>query len=772
MQAIIRKQIRITGVVQGVGFRPFVYAAALRCSVGGFVANDSAGVVIEAEGGCAAVEEFLRVLREEPPALARIDSFEAASVQVIGDAVFAIHHSHSIAGENTPVPPDIATCDECRAELLDPANRRYRYPFINCTNCGPRYTIIEGLPYDRPLTTMAGFAMCAECEAEYRNPLDRRFHAQPIACPRCGPQLWLALAGVAPGKQIGDAALVETQRLLRAGAIVAIKGIGGFHLACDATNPAAVKELRRRKGRAGKPFAVMARDVEMARRYAEVNAEEERILTGREKPIVLLQRKHGEGLLADSVAPGQGQLGIFLPYSPLHVLLIGETPLVMTSGNRSDEPIAHVNDEALERLSGRAGLAALADAFLLHNRAIHTVCDDSVVRVHAGRELPIRRSRGYAPLPVLFPFRGATAFGAGAELKATFCLARGNRVYLSQHIGDMENLETQQSYKQAFELMRKLFHIEPEVVACDMHPGYLSTQWAVAFAKANRLPVITVQHHHAHAAALMAEHGLQEDARVLAVVFDGTGMGTDGAIWGGEIFAAGYREFERVAHLRYVPLPGGDSAIRRPYRTALSHLRAAGLSWDENLPCVQACSPNERRALERQLSLGVNSPLTSSMGRLFDGVASLIGVRHEVTYEAQGAMELEALASAARDSERYEFALVAEQGLVMDPAPVWRRVRDDLCSGVDVGAIALRFHRGVADMVAACCVKLRAETGLRVVGLTGGVFQNVLLVRLAAEVLRKEGFEVLTHSVVPPNDGGLALGQAAIALLRAAHSTE
>ena len=760
MLLIARKQIHITGVVQGVGFRPFVYAAALRCSLGGFVANNSSGVIIEAEGPAANLEEFLRILREELPALARIDTLETTVAQPLGDTAFAIHHSHSIAGENTPVPPDIATCADCARELFDPANRRYLYPFINCTNCGPRFTIIQGLPYDRPLTTMAGFAMCADCEAEYRNPLDRRFHAQPIACPVCGPQLHLA-----PQNLTGEAALREARRLLETGAILAIKGIGGFHLACDATNPATVEELRRRKGRAGKPFAVMMRSVEQIRRYAEVTPEEERILAGREKPIVLLQRKTGAGQpLADSVAPGQQQLGLFLPYSPLHLLLVGETVLVMTSGNRSDEPIARDNDEALDRL------AALADAFLLHNREIHAVCDDSVVRVHAGRELPIRRSRGYAPLPVTLPFASAPILAAGAELKATFCLARGNRAYLSQHIGDMENLETQQSYERAFEQMSGLFHIEPKAIACDLHPGYLSTQWATAYAAAHQLLLIPVQHHHAHAAALMAEHGLREDARILAVVFDGTGMGTDGAIWGGEILSAGYRGFQRLAHLKYVRLPGGDSAVRKSWRMALSHLHAAGLPWDEDLPPVQACTAGERRALDHQLIRALNSPLTSSAGRLFDAAASLIGVRHEVTYEAQGAMELEALAEAEADAGQYEFALVPGDTLTLDPEPVFREIIGDLRAGLPKSLMAAKFHCGVAAAIAASCAYLRSQSGLSTAGLSGGVFQNVLLARLAIAALEKEGFRVLSHHLVPPNDGGLALGQAAIAAVSAGNN--
>ncbi len=750
---ILRRKIHITGVVQGVGFRPFVYGAALRCGIAGFVINNSAGVEIEAEGASTALEEFLRILREEPPALARIDALESTAIPALHETAFTIRHSHALAGENTPVPPDIATCPDCLAELFDPANRRYRYPFNNCTNCGPRFTILRDLPYDRPLTTMAGFTMCPACEAEYRNPLDRRFHAQPIACPQCGPQLHLH-----PANLTGDEALREAQRLLRAGAILAIKGIGGFHLACDATNDFAVEELRRRKGRADKPFAVMLRNMETLRLYANVDPGEEKILTGRERPIVLLnKRADAQRPLAESVAPGQSQLGLFLPYTPLHALLLEETPLVMTSGNRSDEPIARDNDEALARLS------QLADAFLLHNREIHVVCDDSVLRVHAARELPIRRSRGYAPLPVALPAAGPSIFAAGAELKATFCLARGSRAYLSQHIGDMENLETQHAYERAFEQMRRLFHIEPEAVACDLHPGYLSTRWASAFASGNHLPLIHVQHHHAHAAALMAEHNLPNQAQILAVVFDGTGLGTDNAIWGGEILAAGYRSFNRIAHLKYIRLPGGDSAVRKPYRMALAHLHAAGLAWEPGLPCVAHCAQQEQSTLTRQLELGLNSPLTSSMGRLFDAASSLLGVRHEVSYEAQGAMELEALAASAEDAGHYSFAFTIGEPFAIDPAPVWQAMLHDMRNNTPKPVIAARFHRGVAEMIAACCVRARTLTGLTTAGITGGVFQNVLLLRLTTEALERESFHVLVHRIVPPNDGGLALGQATIA---------
>ncbi|HEY3741553.1 MAG TPA: carbamoyltransferase HypF, partial [Bryobacteraceae bacterium] len=578
----------------------------------------------------------------------------------------------------------------------------------------------------------------------------RRFHAQPTACADCGPHLFFH-----PGGEKGDDALAAAQHGLAAGRIVAIKGIGGFHLSCDASNDAAVNELRRRKGRGGKPFAVMACDLDAVRRYAHVNEDEARVLCGRERPIVLLDRLANVAL-SESVAPGQAQLGFFLPYSPVHHLLVGERPLVMTSGNRSEEPIVRENAEALDRLS------ALADAFLLHNRDIHVVCDDSVVRIASGRELPIRRSRGYAPMPVRLPFAGPSVLAVGGELKATFCVTKGTRAYLSQHIGDMENLETLQAFERALAQMRRLFRIDPEAVVCDLHPGYLSTRWAQEFAASSGLPLIQIQHHHAHAASLMAEHGEPPDAQIIAVTFDGTGLGTDGAIWGGEILATGYGSFERLGHLSYVPLPGGDAAIKRPYRTALAHLYAAGIEWKDDLPCVQACPEPERKILNRQLTQRLNSPSTSSAGRLFDAAASLLGIRHEVTYEAQGAMEMEALARRSIDAaEPYGFQIDEQEPFTCNPAPLWKNLIEGIRQRIATPILAARFHQTIAHLIAECCLKARARTGLNTVGLTGGVFQNVLLLDLAQTALNKEGFRVLTHRIVPPNDGGLALGQAA-----------
>lgn len=736
----------MTGIVQGVGFRPHVYGLAARLGLAGFVANDSRGVTVEVEGLPEALDNFERELRTHPPPQAAIDGWEAETAAATGAESFEIRDSAAVAGESTPVSPDLATCPECLAELFDAANRRYRYPFLNCTNCGPRFTIVRDVPYDRPLTTMAAFRMCPACEREYHDPANRRFHAQPNACPECGPRL-----AFHPGGLGGEAALERAMALLEAGAIVAIKGIGGFHLACDARNEAAVAELRRRKGRVDKPFALMARDVAAVQRYARVEAAEARLLASRERPIVLLRRLPGVALV-EGVAPGQARLGFFLPYSPLHHLLVGGEPLVMTSGNRSDEPIARGNEEALERLRG------LADGFLLHDREIHVVCDDSVVRLFEGREMPVRRSRGYAPLPVALGGEGRQVLAVGGELKATFCLTRGGRAYMSQHIGDMENIETLEAFERAFHQMRALFRVEPEAVACDLHPGYLSTRWAREFAASRSLPLVAVQHHHAHVTSLMAESG--EGGPVIGVAFDGTGYGTDGAIWGGEFLLAEYSRFERLAHLKYVPLPGGDAGVKRPYRMALTHLRAAGIEWQEDLPCVAPASAVERAVIARGLHV-VN---TSSMGRLFDAVASLLGLRQVVNYEAQGAMELEAAAeSAGAVANGYGFDC---SQAAIDPAPVWRALTADLRRGEPVPAMAARFHLGVAQMVAQVCLQARGRTGVETVALTGGVFQNAVLLGMAVGLLRNAGFRVLVHRVVPANDGGLALGQAAAVRLR------
>jgi len=738
-----RRRIVVSGVVQGVGFRPFVHGLATRAGLSGFVGNDSGSVFVEVEGPAAALDVFAQALHSEAPPLAHVEAVEVAALEPTGETQFRIVESEQRAGPRTFVSPDVATCDDCLRELFDPADRRHRHPFVNCTNCGPRFTIVRTLPYDRPNTTMAGFAMCDACRAEYEDPGDRRFHAQPIACPACGPQV--ALDG-----RSGDAAIVEARRLLAGGAVVAVKGIGGYHLACDAADDAVLGRLRERKGRVEKPFAVMVAGLDAARGLAHVSDDEAALLSSPARPIVLLRQRAGAPL-SPLVNPGNPCVGLLLPYSPLHHLLLeGGSALVLTSGNRSDEPIAYDDADARERL------APLADAFLVHDRPIHVPCDDSVVRVHEGAELPLRRSRGYAPLPVRLPHATRPVLAVGGELKSTFALASGGHAFLSQHLGDMESLETLEAFERALGHLSALLAVEPETVAHDAHPGYATTRWAGR--TAGPRPLLAVQHHHAHVASAMAEHGLDGSAPVLGIAFDGTGYGSDGTIWGGEALVADYAGFRRAGHLAPVPLPGGDAAIRRPYRVALAHLFAAGLAWEDGLAPVEAAGEDERRLLRRQLETGFNTVPTTSMGRLFDAVASLAGVRQEVSYEGQAAMELEALAGEP-GGEAYRFALGDGDPLVADPAPVIRAVARDVRAGAGAAAVSARFHLAVADLVLA----FAQREGLETVALTGGVFQNVLLLELACDRLRGAGFRVLTHRLVPPNDGGLALGQAAVA---------
>jgi len=775
MPVLHRHCYRITGIVQGVGFRPFVFTLATRLGLTGFVGNDSAGVFVEAEGAADALATFAAALRREAPPLAYVEAITVSAAPIQGSTAFVIAHSEIDSTQRTLISPDHAICDACLAELFDPADRRYRYPFINCTNCGPRFTITRDIPYDRPLTTMADFVLCPACQAEYENPTNRRFHAQPNACPVCGPQASLVLGQAQPESTLrGDAAIRTAQQCLAAGQIVAVKGIGGFHLACSALNEEAVQRLRVRKGRVDKPFAVMALDLAQVRGFAEVSAAEAALLTSRERPIVLL-RKRVASPLAPGVAPGNPYIGVMLPYTPLHYLLLTKDsraeaafPLVMTSGNLSDEPIVIDNREAL------AKLATLADAFLLHDRPIHVPCDDSVIRVFQAHELPIRRSRGYAPFPVRLPFAVAQPILAvGGEVKSTFCLLQGEHAFLSQHIGDMENLETLEAFQRAVDHFTRIFRIEPALLACDRHPGYLSRRWAEAYAGAR--PLVAVQHHHAHLAALMAEHGLPGDEAILGFCFDGTGYGDDGAIWGGEVFLVDYRSYQRVAHLAYTSLPGGDASIKRPYRTALAQLWAAGVAWDEDLPPVAACSPVERGILQRQLESGFQTVPTSSMGRLFDAVAALAGVRQQVTYEAQAAIEFEAYASAPAvqaavlaQLNPYAFALRPTQPQQIDPTPVVRAVVNDQRTGTPPPLIALRFHLAVAALITHVAAQWRSAHGLTHVGLSGGVFQNVQLLRLTVDQLQAAGFTPLVHRRVPPNDGGLALGQAIVAAAQSA----
>ncbi len=747
------KFIHITGVVQGVGFRPFVYTLARRLAISGWVRNTSAGVDIHAEGTPEALAGFLNALTAEAPPLARIDRVSEHDAAPENFAAFEIRESAAVANAFQPISPDMAVCADCLRELHDPADRHYRYPFINCTNCGARFTLIKDIPYDRPLTTMAVFPMCEACAAEYHDPADRRFHAQPVACPVCGPQVWLEHGGE---RIDGDAAVRSAAAMLRAGKILAIKGLGGFHLACDATNPDAVAELRRRKGRAAKPFALMMRTLDVIREYCIVSEREARLLTSPAAPIVLLRRRSDAQVngIAPDVAPGQHTLGVMLPYTPLHVLILEDVPpLVMTSGNRSEEPIVTDNDAARDQLG------ELADAFLMHNREIYIRTDDSVMRVHDERELPIRRSRGYAPYPVKLPFESPPILAVGGEMKNTFCVTRDDYAFMSHHIGDMGNYETIQSFESGIAHFERLFRIVPERIAYDLHPDYHATRYAVARAQASGIPAVAVQHHHAHIASVMAEHGHSGDRPVIGVCFDGTGYGTDGTIWGGEFLIADYAGFQRPAFLKPVRLPGGDAATRKPARIAYSYLIASGEFPDGELAALAALSAMEQKTLYTQITRGINSPYTSSMGRLFDAVSSLIGVCQTASYEGQAAIELEAVVD-PHETGMYSFERDGQQ---IDSAAVIQAVIADVRASVPAGVIAARFHNSVAAMIHEICARLGAISGLREVALSGGVFQNVTLLGKTIPLLEDAGFTVYTHRLVPPNDGGLALGQAVIA---------
>ena len=771
----VTRHIHVTGVVQGVGFRPFVYGLATRLGLRGWVCNTSAGVDIVVHGEAEQVDSFARSLPAEAPPLARIDQISAWEESDGEFADFEIRESESVEGAFQPVSPDVAICPDCERELLDPNDRRYLYSFINCTNCGPRYTIIKDLPYDRPATTMADFPMCDACRAEYEDPTNRRFHAQPVACPDCGPFLQLRVPSEPASKVINIdmrwSAIVKTRKLLREGRIVAVKGLGGFHLACDAMDESAVAELRRRKGRAGKPFALMFADMKTVHQYCFADKTELALLNGHEKPIVLLNRRKTSGI-APSVAPNMDTLGVMLPYTPMHHLLLNQTDpilqrepvppvLVMTIGNFSEEPIATENVDALDRL------APLADAFLIHNRDIHIRCDDSVVRVDhwqntngasAGQTpvIYLRRSRGYAPYPVQLPFDCAPSLAVGGELKNTFCLAREQYAFLSHHIGDMENVEVYESFEQGVEHLKRLFRVEPELIAHDMHPGYFTTRYAEQMSD---LPHVPVQHHHAHIAACMVDHGLTE-RKVIGLSFDGTGYGTDGRIWGGEALLASYADFERVAHLEYLPLPGGDAATRSPWRIAVGYADALSLDI-EGLPFLNSLEPQAVDVVRKQVQKKLNAPETSSMGRLFDAVACLAGVRNEVTYEAQAAIELEVLSRPFLAAVNpYPIAL---EGADIRVAELLRQVIADVRSGRPAGWIGARFHGTLSALALAVSKRTRDQHGVSEVALSGGVWQNQVLLDMAHTALTQNGFVIYTHRRTPANDGGLALGQAAVA---------
>ncbi|MFU8840046.1 MAG: carbamoyltransferase HypF [Nitriliruptoraceae bacterium] len=791
-----RVAVRVTGVVQGVGFRPFVHRLATELVLTGHVGNDAAGVFVELEGRAEAVERFVTRLRDEAPPLARVEDMTvttlAASEGREAADGFRIVESPTGGAVATLVPADVGICDDCRRELFDPADRRYRHPFITCTNCGPRFTITRSLPYDRPSTTMAGFEMCATCSAEYHDPTDRRFHAQPIACPGCGPAVRYRTVPYRSGVHVQTArlragsgrdtagsvlgtepALVAAQRTLAGGGTVAVKGVGGFHLACDATAPAAVDRLRARKQRPDKPFAVMVADLATAQAIVHLDGVETAALTSPQRPVVLARSRHS-ALVADAVAPhGNPLLGVMLPSSPLHELLLAPSPdtevvvppvLVMTSGNLSGEPICFTDEDADARLAG------IVDGFLTHDRPIHVPCDDSVVRIVDDEVVPIRRSRGDTPLPLQLPADAAPMLAVGAELKNTVGVARGHQAWLSQHIGDLGDLETLRTFERTAEQLARFFEVTPAHVAVDPHPAYATHAWARRHHPDRLEPV---QHHHAHAAALLAEHDLPAGEVVLVATFDGTGYGTDHTVWGGELLLASQRRADRAAHLLPVPLPGGDSAVANPARMALAALWAAGLDWDADLPCTAALTRAEQDLLRRQLERDLGCVPTSSAGRLFDAVSALLGVRQHITYEGQAAIELEWLADAFttagyrdEDAPRYHLDVGDRSPITLDAAPLLGAIVAELRTGTDRRAIAAGFHLAVADAIVEVADRVAADGGPRTVGLTGGVFQNAWLTTRTRTRLAAHDHPVLTHRLVPPNDGGLAYGQLAAVAAR------
>lgn len=768
--------IRVTGIVQGVGFRPFVYHIALRHGLAGAVLNCAGSVEIDLEGPIESIEAFSRALSTEAPPLARVDSVTMIEADPIGCTDFRIVESRAQAKIDSVIPADVCTCADCLREISDPSDRRRAYPFTNCTNCGPRFTIVQRVPYDRINTTMSVFPMCEKCAAEYADPLNRRFHAEPTACPVCGPRIWLELNG----ESIELGALEAVGKLLREGAVVAIKGLGGFHLGCDAANDDAVRVLRTRKGRAAKPFALMVRDLEEAERLCELDDAARKLISSHQRPIVLARKREDTGI-SECVAPGNANLGLMLPYTPLHFLLFQHSPpaLVMTSANLSEEPLVFTNGSA------RTKLISLADAFLMHDRDIHVPCDDSVIRPIEGGAIFLRRARGYVPGSVEIPIPCECILGVGAEQKNTFCLAWDSKAVLSQHIGDLDTVETLDYYRYAISHFLALFQREPRVIAHDLHPGYMSTQYAEGFsssaASVSGLPflrhsspetssvrLIGVQHHHAHIASCLAEHGRTE--RCIGLALDGTGYGTDGTVWGGEVLVADLTEFERVGHFAQVRMPGGDAAVLDPRRMAISYLHAAyGEDWPRmaNELGIEL-TPLEHRAIAHQLDTGMNSPITSSAGRLFDAVSHAIGVCRERSYEGQPAIALE-MAAEGGSSPREDAS--AQKGIrsifpfpkPLDTLALFRTAVDQKLAGVPLPLISANFHNSLVNLLSSACVKVREETSLNTVALSGGVFQNaILLTRLRAS-LEGLGFDVLTHKLLPPNDACIALGQVAVA---------
>lgn len=779
---IERYRIEVNGIVQGVGFRPFIYKLAKSLGLKGEVRNTSSGVLIDAEGDPRSITSFLDRLSKQAPSLSHIEAVKTTKLEVEGFEDFIIAESSPEERPNTLISPDISTCADCRRELFEPSDRRFMYPFINCTNCGPRYTIICDIPYDRPNTTMGAFAMCGACDAQYRDPMDRRYHAQPVCCEECGPGMLLldgsgkVIETYKNGPDNSSSEIIRKAALLLAsGRILAVKSLGGYHLVCDAANESAVVELRRRKHRDEKPFALMARDIDTVKKYCELDETTERLLRSPSAPIVLLKRKPSV-MLPLQLAPGNAELGVMLPYTPVHLMLFYEAAgkpsacpelLVMTSGNRSDEPICFEDAEAITRLGG------IADYFLSNDRPIRTRTDDSVVRVFENDIYFIRRSRGYAPSPViarsadLVRSQPPSILSLGAELKNTFCLTKGGSFFVSQHIGDLENMETLKSFEDGIEHYKKLFGISPAAVAYDMHPAYLSAGYVNTLPQ--DLPRVKVQHHHAHIASCMADNDLSGD--VIGVSFDGTGYGEDGAVWGGEFFTGSYKGFRRAARLEYFRLPGGAAAIKEPWRPAAACLYLSGFDLaDEKLLNVLAgtdvFTPERMELMKQMLEKGFNSPQTSSMGRLFDAVAALTGTGYVNRFEGQAAILLENAAS-GYSARPYGFGLDERDGvLVITVRKLIAEIMDDLILGVPAGMISARFHETAAEMVGQVCLRLRSDTGLNRVALSGGVFQNIRLLSSCLTRLRSKGFEVFIHRRVPANDGGISLGQAAVAMAR------
>ncbi len=753
-EALGRRIITIRGAVQGVGFRPFIYQWAHKIGVRGWVANTSFGVMIEAEGSDVQLDAFVAGIPLHAPRLAKLEELATNRADPLGYTDFIIRESRAQAGESVTIVPDLSICPDCARELFDPSDRRYHYPFINCTNCGPRFTIIRDTPYDRPLTTMAPFPMCPSCDDEYHDPMDRRFHAQPDACPLCGPKLAYVEGAV---QVIGnEISLERTVRALLAGKIVALKGLGGFHLACLADDESVVDELRRRKHRLGKPLAVMMTGMEMVRQYCQFSQSEEELLSSQRRPIVLLSK--GMPQLAPSAAPGVSELGVMLPYTPMHMLLLQavQRPLVMTSGNLSEEPLCKDNEEALERL------AQIADAFLMHDRGIESRCDDSVIRLVSDRPLMLRRARGYAPEPFFLDHDGPDLLAVGPEQKSAFCLVKGRKAILSPHLGDLGNVATNDHYLEMLSRHSRLFRVSPQIVACDLHPGYAATQYAKSLAGVD---LIEVQHHHAHIAACMAEHHLP--GPVIGVAYDGTGYGSDGTVWGGEILIADLAQFTRAASLAATPLPGSERAIRHPVRMAAAYLtHHLGLGQAEWPQALRTAIGPSAALIERQIRTGLNSPPTSSMGRLFDGVGALLGFCAQASYEGQAAVELETLA-APGEHPPYPYQLAEQDGrTVVLLATIFGAILADLSDGVAPGTIAARFHATVVAFTLDLCRQISQDTGIPTVCLGGGVWQNRRLLTETVRGLRQQGLHPYWSQMIPINDGGVAFGQAAVARAR------